>query len=102
MLGRDQVALLEVYVLAGFVLAHWCGEDWRLRVRASIAPLIAGGIVGVIIVALPIMFTELLATDSNRPEISFFNAGRGSLHPTHMLSLVFADLFGAMDPKVPL
>src|SRR6476469_11205789 len=45
-LGRDQVALLEVYVLAGFVLAHWCGTGWRARVRASIAPLAAGGIAG--------------------------------------------------------
>ncbi|TMJ01633.1 MAG: hypothetical protein E6G97_15240 [Alphaproteobacteria bacterium] len=99
-LGRDQVALLEVYVLAGFVLAHWCGAGWRTRARASIAPLIAGGIAGLLIVALPIVFTELLASDSNRPEISLYNAGRGSLHPTHLLSLAFADLFGAMDPKV--
>src|SRR5436190_18584122 len=88
-LGRDQVALLEVYVLAGFVLAHWCGEGWRLRVRASLAPLVAGGIMGLVIVALPLIFTELLALDSNRPEITFFHAGRGSLHPTHLLSLVF-------------
>ena len=99
-LGRDQVALLEVYVLAGFVLAHWCGEGWRIRVRASIAPLIAGGIAGLVIIALPVLLTELLATDSNRPEFSFVEAGRGSLHWTHLLSLVFADLFGAMDPKV--
>src|SRR3954463_6916955 len=99
-LGRDQVALLEVYVLAGFVLAHWCGEGWRTRVRASIVPLIAGGIAGVLIIALPVLLTELLATDSNRPEFSFVEAGRGSLHWTHLLSLVFADLFGAMDPKV--
>src|SRR2546423_240864 len=67
-LGRDQVALLEAYVLAGFVFAHWCGEGWRGRVRASIAPLFAGGIAGLLIVALPILFTELLAADSNRPE----------------------------------
>src|SRR4051794_1931035 len=99
-LGRDQVALLEVYVLAGFVLAYWCGQGWRVRLRASIAPLIAGGIAGLIIIALPILLTELLATDSNRPEFSFIEAGRGSLHWTHLLSLVFADLFGAMDPKV--
>ena len=26
--GRDQVALLEIYVLAGFVLAHWCGAGF--------------------------------------------------------------------------
>src|SRR2546423_1799791 len=99
-LGRDQVALLELYVLAGFVLAHWCGAGFRARLRASAKPLAAGAIAGALIVALPILFTELLATDSNRPEISFFNAGRGSLHYTHLLSLVFPDLFGAMDPKV--
>src|ERR1044072_6867747 len=44
--GRDQVALLEIYVLAGFVLAHWCGAGFALRLRASIRPLIAGGIAG--------------------------------------------------------
>src|SRR5947209_2555597 len=45
-LGRDQVALVELYVLAGFVFAQWCGADWRARVRACIKPLIAGGITG--------------------------------------------------------
>src|SRR5262249_31715906 len=100
-LGRDQVALLEVYVLAGFVLWHWLDGDGRAaRVRASIKPLIVGGITGALIIALPVLLTELLATDSNRPEFSFVEAGRGSLHWTHLLSLVFADLFGAMDPKV--
>jgi len=98
-LGRDQVALLEVYMLAGFVFAHWCGDGWRMRLRASLKPLIAGGIAGSLIVALPILFTELLAGDSNRPEFSFIEAGRGSLHWANLLSLVFADLFGAMDPK---
>jgi hypothetical protein len=99
-LGRDQVALLEVYVLAGFAAWHWCGAGWRDRLRASIKPLIAGGIAGAIIIALPVLLTELLATDSNRPEFSFIEAGRGSLHWTHLLSLAFPDLFGAMDPKV--
>ena len=99
-LGRDQVALLEVYVLAGFVFAHWCGAGWGARVRASIAPLIAGGIAGLIIVALPVLLTELLALRSNRPEFSFIEAGRGSLHYTHLLSLIFPDLFGAMDRQV--
>ncbi len=99
-LGRDQVALLEVYLLAGFVLAHWIGRGFRTRLRASLAPLIAGALVGLAIVALPILLTELLALDSNRPEFSLADAGRGSLHPAHLLSLVFADLFGAMDPTV--
>ena len=100
-LGRDQVALLEIYVLAGFVLAHWLGGEEKIkRVRASLTPLIAGGIAGLVIIALPVLLTELLALRSNRPEFTFIEAGRGSLHWTHLLSLVFADLFGAMDPKV--
>jgi hypothetical protein len=99
-LGRDQVALLEIYVLAGFVLTHWCGTGWRTRLRASIVPLIAGGITGLVIIALPVLLTELLALNSNRPEFSYVEAGRGSLHWTHLLSLLFPDLFGAMDPKV--
>ena len=99
-LGRDQVALLELYVLAGFVLAHWCGAGFRERVRASALPLIAGGIAGAIIIALPVTLTELLGSDSNRPEFAFTEVGKGSLHYTHLLSLMFADLFGAIDPKV--
>src|SRR3954469_1690036 len=100
-LGRDQVALLEVYVLVGFVAWHWLdGEGRAIRIRASLKPLIAGGIAGALIIALPVLLTELLAADSNRPEFSFVEAGRGSLHWTHLLSLAFPDLFGAMDPKV--
>ncbi len=98
--GRDQVALLEIYVLAGFVLAHWCGPGFAVRLRAGIRPLIAGGIAGAVIVALPVILTELLALNSNRPEFSFVEAGRGSLHYAHLLSLIFPDLFGAMDPTV--
>ena len=99
-LGRDQVALLNVYVLAGFVIAHWCGAGFMARLRASVAPLLAGAFVGLAIVIVPLIMTELLALDSNRPEFGFIDAGRGSLHPAHLLSLVFPDLFGAMDPQV--
>jgi hypothetical protein len=89
-----------VYVLAAFVLTHWCGEGWLARLRASLPPLIAASLAGLLVVALPVGLTELLAADSNRPEFSFTEAGRGSLHYTHLLSLMFPDLFGAMDPAV--
>src|ERR1051325_2108404 len=56
-LGCDQVALLEVYVLAGFVVWHWCGAGWRIRLHASIKPLIAGGITRALILALPVLVT---------------------------------------------
>src|SRR5262249_62268952 len=46
-IGRDQVALLSLYVLAGFVLAHWvAGEAPLARGRASIKPLAAAAVGG--------------------------------------------------------
>jgi hypothetical protein len=97
-LGRDHVALLEVYVLAGFVLWHWFGEAGRRgRIAASIKPLAAGAITGALIVAVPVTLTALLAVHSNRPEIGYDGAGHGSLHPANLLMLAFADVFGASD-----
>ena len=72
-------------------------QGWLARLRASIAPLVAGGIAGLVIIMVPVILTELMALRSNRPEFSFIEAGRGSLHWTHLLSLAFPDLFGAMD-----
>jgi len=100
-IGRDQVALLSLYVLAGFVLAHWvAGEGLLARVRASIKPLAAAAVSGSAIAAVPIIMTTLLAARSNRPEISFAAAAAGSIHPVHLLQFAFADLFGAMDPNI--
>jgi hypothetical protein len=100
-IGRDQVALLSLYVLAGFVLAHWLGGTQPLaRLRASIKPLAAAAVSGAVVAAVPVMMTTLLAARSNRPEIGYDSAAGGSLHPVHLLQFAFADLFGAMDPSV--
>ena len=100
-LGRDQVALLSLYVLAGFVLAHWAAGGQRLaRVRASLAPLAAAAVSATVIAAVPIIMTMLLAARSNRPQISFASAADGSIHPVHLLQFAFADLFGAMNPDI--
>ena len=100
-IGRDQVALLSLYVLAGFVLAHWVtGGQPLVRLRASIKPLGAAAVSGTLIAAVPIIMTALLAARSNRPEIEYASTTTGSLHPVHLLQLVFADLYGAMDPSI--
>jgi hypothetical protein len=99
--GRDQIALLALYLLVGTVIAHWAGPSARVRVRASIKPLIAVAIAGAAVAAVPVLLTLLLAESSNRPGFDFVSAGRGSLHPAHLLTLAFADLFGAADPAVP-
>jgi hypothetical protein len=99
--GRDQVALLSLYLLAGVVVAYWVAADARTRLRASVNPLVAVALAGIVVAAVPILLTLLLAESSNRPGFEYIFAERGSLHPAHLLTLVFADLFGAADPAVP-
>ena len=101
-IGRDQVALLGLYLLLGFVIWHWCAGAERLpRLRASIKPLAAAAIAGALVAGVPALLTALLAVGSNRPAIDYISAGRGSLHPAHLLTLFVADLYGAADPAVP-
>lgn len=96
-LGRDQVALLGVYLLFGFVVWHWLSVTSKRRERflSSLPPLAAGGIAGFAIVAIPILLTWLLAEASNRPEIDYIGAGRGSLHPALLVTFFAPDIFGA-------
>jgi hypothetical protein len=97
--GRDHVALLSLYVLAGYVIAHWIAAE-RASVRASLKPLAAAGATGLVIAAVPVIMTALLAARSNRPEIGYAVAGHGSLHPADLMMLAFADLFHGMAPNV--
>lgn len=95
-LGRDQVALLGVYILTAWTLTHWLGADDRLfALRTSLKPLLTGALVGIIVVTPPILLTWLLAGQSNRPDIDFIGAGRGSLHPALLLTTVLPHVFGA-------
>src|SRR5262249_52570651 len=83
------------------VVWHWfAGAEPGTRVRASIRPLAAAALACAIVACVPVIMTALLAARSNRPEFGLIDAGRGSLHPAHLLTLVFADLFGAADPDV--
>jgi hypothetical protein len=101
MIGRDQVALLGLYVLALYVLAWWLDGEGRLaRIRSAMLPLAACGVTAVLIAVVPVVFSALLAADSNRPMVGLEAAGRGSLHPALLLMLVVSDLFGAADPNV--
>lgn len=104
-LGRDQVALLAVYLLTTFVVWHWLtgasatagASVWR-RFRQSLLPLLCGALVGAAIVALPVLMTALVAEESNRPAIDFVGAGRGSLHPALLVTALAPDVFGSSGP----
>jgi len=95
-LGRDQVSLLGVYTLAAWLVAHWLSGDRVLpTMRASLPPLLAGAVVGAVATLPPVTLTWLLAEQSNRPEIDFIGAGRGSLHPALLITSIIPHLFGA-------
>jgi hypothetical protein len=100
-LGRDQVALLGVYLLIAFVLTYWASARpfWR-AVGSSIWPLVIGALIILIVAGTPSMFTVLLAEGSNRPSTSLIDAGKGSLHPASLLTVWIANLFGASGPLV--
>jgi hypothetical protein len=95
-LGRDQIALLVLYLLAAY--AVWrivSAHAPRIAMRQSVLPLSASGFVAAALAALPLMMTALLAGDSNRPSIDLEGAGRGSMHPALLLTAIIPHLFGA-------
>lgn len=95
-LGRDQIALLCVYLLAAYVLWRLIGERTHpVPLLRRLLPLAVGGLVAVAVAFVPVVLTALLAGESNRPEIDYIGAGRGSLHPALLLTLVTPNLFGA-------
>ncbi len=96
LLGRDQVALLALYLLGFLVLWRWREHATPIQhLRATLPPLLLGGLVAVTLVAVPLVLTALLASDSNRPAIDFEGAGRGSMHPALLLTFFIPQLFGA-------
>jgi hypothetical protein len=95
-LGRDQVALLVIYFLIGFVLWRLLSADRPAdAMRAGLVPLSAGAVVAAALIAIPVLLTALLAADSNRPSIDYVGAGRGSLHPALLLTFLAPEVFGA-------
>ncbi len=96
LLGRDQVAFLGLLMLAGYTVLRLHENSWTFR--RSAMPLLAGVLGGVLTVAVPMVMTLLLAADSNRPEITLSEAGKGSLHPWSLLTAIIPHLYGIARP----
>jgi hypothetical protein len=98
-LGRDQVALLGLLLLVGAVVDHWLrAADRPVAMRRSAGPLLAAAVAGLILVAVPILLTALLAEGSNRPAIPYAEAAKGSVHPALLLTALIPNLFGVDGP----
>ena len=100
-ISPGQVSLLGCYLLAAYTLHHWWSSaDRRAGFRASLRPLVVCGLVALLIAAAPVLLTYLFLESSNRPDIAFAEAVRGSLHPAFLLTAFVPDLFGAGDPNI--
>lgn len=95
-LGRDQVAYLEVLVLSAYALYRLFSDEQKIT--TALAPLLAGIVCGAAIIAVPLALTLELAANSNRPAIDLEGAFRGSLHPASLLTLISANLYGTDGP----
>lgn len=94
--GRDQVALLVVYIVSAF--AVWrvmtARRPWH-ALRRALPPALVAAVIAALTAVLPVVLTVLLAADSNRPVIDLEGAGRGSLHPALLITTLIPHLFGA-------
>ncbi len=97
LLGRDQVAMLGAWALAGYVLHAWLSADrpalWLRERRPAL--LVAAGTTG-LLVAVPLLLTLQLATLSNRPAIPLEEALTGSLSPVNLFTMLAPDFFGSL------
>ena len=89
-----QVAMLGCYLLAGYTLNHWFGRPrfWA-SVRETLPALFSAGLLTVLLATGPILFSFLFVLDSNRAEIPFKEAIRGSLHPASLLTAIVPNLY---------
>jgi len=91
--GRDQVALLGCFLVAAYLATRLLATHRDLL--STIPALAAAGVVAIALLIVPLGLTVAFAAMSNRPEITFFNAGLGSLHPAAFLSALIPDYFDA-------
>src|SRR5208337_728911 len=92
-----QVAMLGCYVLAGYVIYYWLsGPRFWISVRQTLPALLSAGLTATVLAAVPILFSFLFIMDSNRAEIPFKEAARGSLHPASLLTAIVPNLYSVM------
>ena len=96
-IGRDQVAFLSALVLLGVVANETIGAPSRLTyMRERLGVLLVAGLVGAVLLAVPVILTLQLLATSTRPSFGFGVAAMGSLPPESFATILFANVFGSL------
>lgn len=104
LIDRNHVA----YLGAWFLFAYWlaslsnqfkAGEKIKALIKHHL-PVAIGGVLALLIVAVPVILLLQLAQNSNRPEFSLVEASWQSLHPASLITFFLPEYFGALDGSV--
>ncbi len=95
--GRDQVAFLCALTLIATVVWRVAEAERRLvylRERAGV--LLAMGVIGGALLAVPMLLTMQFLMTSSRPAFGFGVAAMGSLPPESLATVLFGNVFGSL------
>lgn len=95
--GRDQVAFLCALSLLGLaVFKIWDAERPLLYLRQRIGVLLAMGVLGGALLAVPALLTMQFLMTSTRPSFGYGVAAMGSLPPESLTTVLFGNIFGSL------
>ncbi|SCZ68211.1 hypothetical protein SAMN04488118_107198 [Epibacterium ulvae] len=99
LIDRNHVAYLGAWLLFIYWLAAVFSDFKQPRpnaLRRVHLPITIGGILALVLIAVPVILLLQLANDSNRPEFSYLQASWQSLHPAALFSFVLPEYFGSL------
>lgn len=97
-LGRDQVAFLFCAMFISLVIWNAIRSGAPLAwLRPRLSALMAAGVTGVAILAVPALLTMQFLGVSNRPDIAYGVAAAGSLAPVNLITLIAPNFFGSLN-----
>ncbi len=97
--NRDQVAFLNCLLLIGVAIWQIARRIWPQPSRAlwTALELTPALVIGLLVLAVPMLLTLDFLAMSTRPEIDYTTAGHGSLQPASFLTMLYANFFGAFQ-----
>ena len=99
LIDRDHVAMLGAWFLFLYWLCHALPnlkQDGFTVAFKQHYPVLVGGVVALLIVAIPLLLLLQLANMSNRPSFDLLDASWQSLQPVAMISFIFPEYFGSL------